>query len=358
MMLSDDVRRFLERHNLIDLAKSSVKVSERVFKECVAPKKERILIIGDVGASNRRISPALATSFYLAAKNLKLNVDLFLQTPAIFGQKAHEAVVGAMDTLDENSIILLFLSSRLGEMGKLGNGFRTFVKSRNHRFMSAPSLGCLETSRYPDLIKAIDIDYKDIQQRGLKLKEALDAASEVRVTTKAGTDFTMKIDGMNSIANIADYRLPGSGGNMPCGGVYIAAKGKENVFGKVVVDVSLCFREGTILLKRPVTMYLDKGSLVKMEGSPEGLYLRDTITWAESRSKMPENVAKVCELGIGINKNAKAAGATVLDEKALGTAHIAFGSNYWFGGPIYALTHFDQVFKNPKIEADGKVVKI
>ncbi|MBI4439441.1 aminopeptidase [Candidatus Woesearchaeota archaeon] len=357
-MLSDEVRRFLERHNLIDMAKSSVKVSERVFKECVVPKRERILIIGDVGASNRRISPALATSFYLAAKNLKLNADLFLQTPVISGQKANEAVVGAMDKLDENSIILMFLSSRLGEMGNLGNSFRSFVKSRNHRFMSAPSLGCLETSRYADLIKAIDVDYDDIRKRGQKLKETFDSGSEVHVTTKAGTDFTMSIDGVNAISNTAEYFSPGSGGNMPCGEVYMHPKGKENVSGKVVVDVSLCYREGTRLLKRPVTLFLENGELVKMSGSPEGLYLRDTITWAESRSKNPENVKKVCELGIGINKQAKCFGATILDEKSFGTAHIAFGSNFWFGGPIYALTHFDQVFRSPKIEVDGKVVKV
>ncbi len=357
-MFTDEVRRFLERYNLVDTAKGASKIAERVYKECVAPKNEKILIIGDVGASNRHISPLMATSFYMAAKNLKLNADLFLQTPAVSGQKAHDAVVNALDQLQENSIILLFVSTRLGEMGKLGNSFRKFVKSRNHRFMSAPSLGCLETSQFTDMIRAIDLDYPEIQKRGAKLKEVLDAGSEVHITTKVGTDLRFNIEGVNSIANTAEYKLPGTGGNMPCGEVYMAPKGKENVEGKIVVDVSLCYREGTILLKRPVTLYIEKGDLVKMEGGSEGFYLRDTITWAETKTKSPENIRKVCELGIGINKQAKCLGATILDEKAYGTAHIAIGSNYWFGGPIYAVTHFDQVFKSPRIEVDGKLIKI
>ena len=43
----------------------------------------------------------------------------------------------------------------------------------------------------------------------------------------------------------------------------------------------------------------------------------------------------------------------VLDEKARNTAHIAIGSNYWFGGDIYTFLHLDQVMKNPKIYVDG-----
>ncbi|MFC1768317.1 aminopeptidase [Nanoarchaeota archaeon] len=356
-MLSDQVRRFLERHAIIDMAKKSVKVCERVYQECLTPQKEKILIIGDVGASNRLVSPLIATSFYLAGRNLNLNVDLFLQNPTISGQKAHEKIVDAMGSLKENSIILLFLSSRLGEMGKLGSSFRRFVKSHSHRFMSAPSLGCIETSQFGDLVKAIDIDYEDIQKRGAKLKEILDNGNEIRVTTKAGTNLRINIEGSSAISNTGDYKTAGKGGNMPCGEVYIAPNGKENVSGKVVVDVSLCYREGTILLKKPVTMFIENGNLVKMAGSPEGLYLKDTIAWAESRAKYPENITKISEFGIGINKSAKCLGATVLDEKASGTAHIAIGSNYWFGGPIKTITHYDHVFRHPKIEVDGKLIK-
>jgi len=51
-------------------------------------------------------------------------------------------------------------------------------------------------------------------------------------------------------------------------------------------------------------------------------------------------------------------GSTIMDEKVLGTAHIGIGSNHWFGGEIKTVYHGDQVFKNPKIYLDGKLLKL
>ena len=48
----------------------------------------------------------------------------------------------------------------------------------------------------------------------------------------------------------------------------------------------------------------------------------------------------------------------IVDDKSLGTAHIGIGSNYWFGGDIYAIIHLDQVFKNPAVYFDGELLKI
>lgn len=67
---------------------------------------------------------------------------------------------------------------------------------------------------------------------------------------------------------------------------------------------------------------------------------------------------RICELGIGLNPNASIIGAMIVDDKTLGTAHIGIGSNYWFGGNIYAIIHLDQVFKNPTIYFDGELLKI
>ena len=51
-------------------------------------------------------------------------------------------------------------------------------------------------------------------------------------------------------------------------------------------------------------------------------------------------------------------GATIVDEKKLGTAHIAIGSNYWFGGPIRTIIHLDQIMKDVTIEVDGEKLRI
>ncbi len=93
-------------------------------------------------------------------------------------------------------------------------------------------------------------------------------------------------------------------------------------------------------------------------GGKEAKELENTLNWAASVAKHPGSVRRICELGIGLNPKAKIIGATIVDDKVLGTAHVGIGSNYWFGGNIYAIIHIDQVFKAPKIEFDGKVMEI
>ena len=70
------------------------------------------------------------------------------------------------------------------------------------------------------------------------------------------------------------------------------------------------------------------------------------------------NINILAEFGIGLNPKATLIGNTLLDEKSLGTAHIALGMNTVFGGINNCSYHLDQIFKNPKILVDGKILKI
>jgi len=97
--------------------------------------------------------------------------------------------------------------------------------------------------------------------------------------------------------------------------------------------------------------------MVKIDGFYKGL-LERTLCRCEDRAKFPERVRMIGEFGIGINPGAVLVGSSILDEKVLGTAHIAIGSNYWFGGDIRTILHLDQVFMNPKIYLDDKELKL
>ncbi|MDF2630016.1 MAG: aminopeptidase, partial [Symbiobacteriaceae bacterium] len=55
----------------------------------------------------------------------------------------------------------------------------------------------------------------------------------------------------------------------------------------------------------------------------------------------------------GTNPGARLRGRAPLDEKILGTAHIALGSNTHFGGANAAETHYDCVINRPTIYLDG-----
>jgi len=357
MIISNEAIEWLDKNNLLDQSKANVENFKHIFNNCLKAKNEEILIIGDKGTETNKIAPIIAGTYYLAARELNLNAHLILQETKEKGKDADKRVIRGLADLRQNNIAILSLSKKLGKMGNLGNSFRTFAKENFHRFISATNLGNMEKEKIRDVLDAIDVDYKQLEKTAEMIKNRLDNTDEVRITTEAGTDLTVGIKGKKAVVNAGDYKEPGTGGNLPAGEVYIPPKWK-NVSGKVVIDGSSATRYGTILIKNPVTLTIENGEIINIEGKEEAEILKETLDWAAKQAKHPWGIRRIGELGIGINPKAKIIGATIVDEKTLGTAHIAIGSNHWFGGTIYAIIHLDQVFKNPKIYIDNKLLKI
>jgi leucyl aminopeptidase (aminopeptidase T) len=64
----------------------------------------------------------------------------------------------------------------------------------------------------------------------------------------------------------------------------------------------------------------------------------------------------LCEVGIGTNPRAAPLEVGALVEKALGTAHVAFGANTHFGGVHAGPVHADLVIASPDIDVDGRML--
>jgi leucyl aminopeptidase (aminopeptidase T) len=62
----------------------------------------------------------------------------------------------------------------------------------------------------------------------------------------------------------------------------------------------------------------------------------------------------IAELGIGVNPGARVNGINILDEKALGTVHVAFGTNVSFGGVNAAAVHVDAILLKPTVSLDDE----
>ena len=348
---------WLEENNLLDLAKDNFNVFKKVLIDCLDVKKdERILIITDKGYENRRLAAILSASYYLAARELGFDVTVIVQEPKIKGDKADDNTITALQELSQGNVMVLSLSGKLGSIKVLSSSFRNFAKENKHRFVSASSLGKLTEKDYKTVIDTINVDYKKLQETGKRIKQQIDNAEEIRITTDAGTDLKIALK-TRAVLNTGNYKEPGKGGNIPAGEVYLAPKWKH-AEGKVVIDASSAYRKGTQLIKQPIILEIKKGEIVDIQGEEEADNLRETLDWATNKAKYPWGIRRIGEFGIGINPNAKIIGATIVDEKVLGTAHIGIGSNYWFGGTIYAIIHLDQVFKNPKIFIDGELLNI
>lgn len=356
-METSQALNWLKKHDLHDMAKEVAFFLKKTYVTCLGVKDERILIIGDKGSKNRRISAVMSGAYYLAAEDLKLNAKLVLQDVKSKGTAADEDTIRSLAELKENSIICVNASDRLGSIKELGKSFRKYCQKKNYRFVSAPSLGDLETKRVYDIIKCIDINYKPMQATLDALRKKLTDAKEIHITSPAGTDVYFDVNGMTASVADGNYTTPGKGGNIPAGESYLPPNGK-GVNGKVVIDGSSRNHKHTAMIKKPIVLTIEDGSITQIEGHEEAKLLERTLAWAESRSKNPKTVRRIGELGIGVNPKASIIGATLVDEKTLGTAHIGIGSNYWFGGSIYAIIHLDQVFKNPKIVIDGEELKL
>lgn len=326
------------------------------MKNSLKVKEEEILIISDHGAGENKMPAMLGYGYYHAAQKKGLNVNILFQEPKKGFMFSDDHVIDAVSRLPKNNIVIVAVSNKLGRFGE-EKSFRNFCAEQGHRFLSATGLGDVRTHHFDLFLEAMNVNYSRMKKQGLAIKKLWDKASEIRVKTEAGTDVTFDVSGMEAIANIGEYHESGKGGNMPAGEVYIPPKGSEGVNGKVVIDGSMKTEDGAILLDSPVTLYIEKGRVVSMEGKDAHL-LEQTFQKFEDRAKYPERVRLAGELGIGINPGAVLIGSMIMDEKVLGTGHIAIGSNYWFGGAIKTIYHGDHVFKSPTFYVDGKKMEI
>ncbi len=328
-----------------------------IFDVCLNAKSEKVLIISDLGEPGYRIASLFACGYATACRKKNISHKVIFQDVKKRGDTADDKVIDALLKLPPQSIVLVVVSNVLGKLGWLGRSFRKYMKSTNHRFLSSTGLGSIPDGKANEVFSALDIDYKKIDQRAKRLKEKLDFASTIKIVTKNGTNVKSDIKGIKAKIASGIYKEKGTGGNIPGTEVYIAPK-KTRVEGKAVIDGSSKSREGTMVPDIPLVMHIKEGRVVKMNECEAARRLERSFLWAEEKSRNPKNVRRICEIGIGLNPKAKILGSTIIDEKTLGTAHIAVGSNYWFGGNIHTIIHFDQVMRDVKIYLDDVLLNL
>ncbi|MCK4927586.1 MAG: aminopeptidase [Candidatus Aenigmarchaeota archaeon] len=358
IMMNNIIARDMTEEDLIIAKRSSSHLS-KIISDCLEVKEdEKLVIIGDYGYENRRISKIISAGYCIAAEGLGIkDVDVVLQEPKGRGEEAEEHVISSLESLEPGSVIILAISNRLGKISHIGKSFRAFVKDNNHRFASMPSLGNVPNENIETVLNTFDIDYDQVRGNCSRIRNIIDEGKELHITNDKGTDLHINIRGKKALSVDGRYNTEGKGGNVPIGEVYTPCRGKF-VEGRVVIDLSSRIREGTQIIKEPITLDIKKGAITSITGGAEAKNLEKTLEWAHENSEFPWGVRRIGELGIGLNPKAKIIGSMNIDEKVMGTAHVAIGSNHWFGGTIYSIIHLDQVFSNPMITVDGKLLDI
>lgn len=195
---------------------------------------------------------------------------------------------------------------------------------------------------------AVYADFAEIAPRITRMSDEITQGSTMRITSPGGTDMTFDLVGRSGRALTGLAHEPTQFGAPPCleGGV-IPKPGGSN--GQVVVDA---YCVGVGLIQEPITVLVEDGRAVSIDGGSEAQKLRDLLDGARN-----DNAWNVSEVGIGFNNSALLIDNVTSAESIYGTAHIALGST-----PadldiemISAGIHLDMVFHKPTIAIDNKV---
>jgi leucyl aminopeptidase (aminopeptidase T) len=193
------------------------------------------------------------------------------------------------------------------------------------------------------LARVMSADMGGLRRRGRAVADALEAASEARITDANGTELQLDLDGRQAIPDAGELSERGAFGNLPCGEGFISPVTGD---GTLVVDGSMA---GIGLVDEPIELVIEGGHLTSARW-------RQGMAFMGLRTEHGEDGTNVAELGIGTNEKAKLTGNILEDEKILGTCHVAFGASAGIGGTIQVPVHLDVVVTKPTVELDGEPI--
>ncbi|PKK85834.1 MAG: peptidase M17 [Thermoplasmata archaeon HGW-Thermoplasmata-1] len=219
--------------------------------------------------------------------------------------------------------------------------------------------------------KTVPIDYTWMRKCCTAVKAKIDEATEVRVTAPGGTDVMIGVKGREARSDDGNFSKPGTGGNLPCGEVFVSPE-LGTASGTIVFDGCLSTAKGeSVVPHKPVTVLARGGFITEVVGNHEDAQrLSDDIESGKSKpfemakegkltkaqaEEYAKNAAHIGELGIGLNPATKIVGNMLEDEKVYKTCHFAIGSNY--DDDANALIHLDCLVWYPTITvvyADGR----
>ena len=193
--------------------------------------------------------------------------------------------------------------------------------------------------------RAVPVDYGGLERTGARLAGELSAATSCRLTSPAGTDLVLSLEGRTAITDDGDLRADAAWGNLPAGEAFIAPV-ETSGEGWIVFDGALA---GYGMLQEPLRVSIHGGRAIDADGEA-ARWLLDTLDAGGPTGRL------LAELGIGTNPHATLTGSILEDEKAVGTAHLAFGTSASIGGTNLSTVHIDGMLLRPTIEVDDRLL--
>jgi leucyl aminopeptidase (aminopeptidase T) len=193
--------------------------------------------------------------------------------------------------------------------------------------------------------RAVSVDPGELKRAGERIAAELSAAASCRVTSSAGTDLVLSLEGRTAICDDGNLQAEAAWGNLPAGEAFIAPI-ETSGEGSIVFDGAIA---GYGMLHEPLRVTLSRGRAIAADGEA-AKWLLDTLDAGGPTGRL------IAELGIGTNPLAIMTGNILEDEKAAGTAHLAFGTSASFGGTNIATVHIDGMLLQPTVQLDERLL--
>ncbi|MFD0916077.1 peptidase M29 [Pseudahrensia aquimaris] len=225
--------------------------------------------------------------------------------------------------------------------------------------LKAGSRVVMVSNEHPDILERVGHDegLKERVKAGMKMMRG---AKEMRVTSEAGTDLTIRMEGAVVGGGWGYTTTPGTITNWP-GGLCLAFPARGTVNGSLVLakgDQNLTFKR---TMEDEVRLTFENDYIRAIEGDHmDGDLLREYIAvWNE------EDAYAISHVGWGMNHRAQWSAMELYDKSDHnGTEQRVFAGNFLFStganevAKRFTLGHFDLPMRNCSVSLDGKEVVV
>ena len=196
-------------------------------------------------------------------------------------------------------------------------------------------------------------DYDEIQALSAKVYDIVHTAKTIRVTSPAGTDFTVTLNPAWKWI-VSDGRITNDQWkNLPDGEVFTCA---QNASGHAVIDGCLgdYFSELGTCESFPVSLDIANGIVTRLTCEARPALEKELNEYIHQ----DEHAKRVGEFAIGTNVGLDRIIGNLLQDEKFPGVHIALGHGYpeKTGSPWHSDAHIDLVMRKVTVEVEGRTI--
>ena len=321
--------------------------AEQVVHKCLRVERgERVVLITDLSTSE--IGDAIEKQLQTVTSSITRHVmEDYGPRPEDGSQPLAFPEAIAKD-LAEATVSIYAASGKRGELKSFRNPMIQGIE-QNDKLRHAHMINI--TKEVMEL--GMSADYDVIQRLSAKVYDIVKDARKIRVTSPAGTDFTVELNPSWNWIVSDGLITPDQWKNLPDGEVFTCA---ETANGRAVIDGCLgdYFSELGTCESFPVTIDMKDGvaTSVKCPVRP------DLEKELNQYVHQDENANRVGEFAIGTNVGLDRIIGNLLQDEKFPGVHIALGHGYpeKTGSPYHSDAHLDVVMRRVTIEVEGQVI--